>query len=284
MRRVQNITAHITQGPVASSNNTLVGFGDELHMADPAKVERAENGAIKSVPGVFQYYSGPVHSLTPDGTIYFSTSASGNQIGMEAHGIEVEYKEVTVGNARELPEDFYERGFGLRSSPTAMTREDFLHHDRVVSVHYKECEELLLKDMNASTVLPFDYIVRSVGGKRANLKVAGGQGVQGAAIGVHADYSLEGGPKRLTQLAQPPKTNDVRLRSLTPEELARAESGRWCIVNVWRNIRDEPLEKTPLGLLDSTSVTDDDFCCVEQRMVDRTGQNYIPHYNPRHKW
>jgi hypothetical protein len=241
------------------------------------------DGGVVSVPAILQYYSGPVHSLTPDGTIYFSTAADGNQVGMQAHGIEIKYTPVSVRNGRDLSDDFYGRGFSLRSSPTAMSYSDFFHHSKVLSVHFEECEELL-KGMGAAHVLPFDYIVRSVNGKQQGRTVEGGQGVQGPAVGVHADYTLEGAPRRLEQLAEPPKMNDVRTRSLTPAELQRAKQGRWCIINVWRNIRDEPLEKTPLGLLDCTTVRDDDFCCVEQRYVDRTGENYIPHYSERHQW
>jgi hypothetical protein len=205
---------------------------------------------------------------------------------MEAHGIEVENREVTIRNARDMADEFYERGFSLAPSPTDMARSDFFEHDKVVSVHYNECEELLKQRLGAKHVLAFDYIVRSIDGKRANIKISGGSGVQGVASGVHADYTLNGAPRRLVQLSEEPRANDVRLRSLTTEELARATrpEGRWCIVNVWRNIRSEPLEKTPLALLDCTSVEEGDFCCVEQRMVDRTGENYIPHFNPKHKW
>jgi hypothetical protein len=171
-----------------------------------------------------------------------------------------------------MADEFYERGFSLAPSPTDMARSDFFEHDKVVSVHYNECEELLKQRMGAKHVLAFDYIVRSIDGKRANIKISGGSGVQGVASGVHADYTLNGAPRRLVQLSEEPRANDVRLRSLTTEELARAThpEGRWCIVNVWRNIRSEPLEKTPLALLDCTSVEESDFCCVEQRMVDRT--------------
>jgi hypothetical protein len=238
MHRVEHFANHLAVAPTAAGagtgpSATLVGDVNGMVMASASKVKRGDDGAITSVPGVFQYYSGPVRSLTPDGTIYFETASDGNQIGMQAHGIEFEQREVTVGNARDLPDAFYERGFGLAQSPTALQRADFFEHEKVVSVHYKECEELLLKVMNASTVLPFDYIVRSVDGSRANLKVAGGQGVQGVAIGAHADYTIQGAPKRLVQLSEPPRTNDIRLRSLSTEEVNRAQNGRWCIVNVW---------------------------------------------------
>ena len=86
-----------------------------------------------------------------------------------------------------------------------------------------------------------------VQGKQLGVTVEGGQGVQGPATGAHADYTKNGGPRRLLQLAQAPRTNDVRLRSLSEQELADAQNGHWAIVNVWRNIRDEPLEHTPLA-------------------------------------
>merc|ERR1711908_194534 len=151
-----------------------------------------------------------------------------------------------------------------------------------MKIHYPECESLL-QAIGAKHVLPFDYIVRSME-KGGVLQVAGGQGVQPPAAGVHADYTINGGPRRLEQLVGPLKINDVRLRSLSSDELAKAQSGRWCVINVWRNIRDEPLEKTPLAMCDCSSMRDEDMCCLEQRFVDRTGENYIAAHSPRHAW
>merc|ERR1711998_515725 len=104
---------------------------------------------------------------------------------MKAHGFQVGYTEVEVRNARHIQGNtFYERGFALLASPTSLTHDDFFNHDKVVNTHYEECVQLL-KNMGAASVLPFDYIVRSVEGKQIGKQVAGGQGVQGPAPGAH---------------------------------------------------------------------------------------------------
>jgi|ERR1712232_1151113 len=201
-------------------------------------------------------------------------------------GVEMAMKEVTVRSARRLPNEFHKRGFAMYPSPTHLQHEDFFVHDKVVNTLFPECEVLLQSALGASLVLPFDYIVRSMEAKDNDVKIRGGpgQGVQGPAFFLHADYTLNGAPRRLKQLAEAPKTNDNRQRSLTIDELARAGNGHWCFVNVWRNISDRPVAKSPLAVCDSTSVVDSDLCCLEQRYVDRTGENYIAGYNPSHSW
>merc|ERR1719313_2890764 len=106
--------------------------------------------------------------------------------------------EVTIKNARDISDDLFSRGFALRSAPTSLKRDDFLVHERVSTTHFAECEAIL-KSLGASHVLPFDYIVRSVE-QQGKAQVAGGQGVQGVAAGIHADYSINGAPRRLQQL------------------------------------------------------------------------------------
>lgn len=291
MYRATVLNSHILGAPCASEahDESRIERGPgvslvsgKMLLGDSAKVVWAE-GTVASLSAFVKYYCGPTRSLVPTGDIYFSTSTTGNQIGMEAHGIEFLHTEVTVRNARGLPDDFFAKGFTLRRSPTVLRRDDFLVHDKIVQTHYSECEALL-HGMGAAHVLPFDYITRSMVGKQSGLKVAGAQEVQGAATGVHADYTINGAPRRLEQLAGPLKANDLRMRSLSAEQLTKARNGRWCIINVWRNIRDEPVEKTPLAMCDCTTVSDEDICCLEQRFVDRIGENYMPAFSAQHAW
>ena len=37
-------------------------------------------------------------------------------------------------------------------------------------------------------------------------------------------------------------------------------------------------------MCDASTVVDEDLACLEQRMVDRTGENYLVHHNPQQTW
>lgn len=60
--------------------------------------------------------------------------------------------------------------------------------------------------------MAFDHNVRPRGLKRGGVTIDGGNAVQGPAGTVHNDYSVTSAPRRLEQLAAPPKQNDTRAR------------------------------------------------------------------------
>jgi len=234
------------------------------------------------VRALLSFYSGPSRSLVPDGKIFFTTNPNGGQDRTKQQGFEFSKVEVTVHSARQFPGPFDQRSFGMQVSPTSLGYDDFFVHERLINVIFPESEALLKNALGAAVVLPFDYIVRSIPKQKQRVNMSGyDQGVQGVATTMHGDYTLNGAPRRLDQLGSAPKANDVRVRSLSAEEVARAKNGRYCFVNLWRNIRDEPLEKSPLAVCDASTVVDEDLACLEQRMVDRTGENYWAHHNPQ---
>jgi hypothetical protein len=135
--------------------------------------------------------------------------------------------------------------------------------------------------------------VRSAHGKKSRARIGGGQEVQPPAHIVHGDYTLTSAPQRLRDLAAPPGGNDT-LRAFLPDgeslirpalaERALASSGRFAIINAWRNIKAEPVAVHPLALCDAQSVDSGDLVVFEIHYADRVGENYFARHAPRHRW
>ena len=96
------------------------------------------------------------------------------------------------------------------------------------------------------------------------------------------DYTLQSAPDRLEQLASPPSGNDTLKgyipddQPLVPEEsLRRARNGRYAIINIWRNIAEEPVATHPLALCDAQTVNPDELVVFEIHYPDRIGENYF---------
>ncbi|HYC65310.1 MAG TPA: CmcJ/NvfI family oxidoreductase, partial [Reyranellaceae bacterium] len=59
---------------------------------------------------------------------------------------------------------------------------------------------------------------------------------------------------------------------------------RFAEFNVWRSIADDPVEMSPLGLVDSQSIAPRDLAVCDLVYTDRTGEIYQGVYNPDHRW
>ena len=183
-------------------------------------------------------------------------------------------------------------GFELHTCRLTDPGLDFLDHEEVVRTHYPQCAALVREASGARVVAAFDHNVRSAAGKNSKRRIAGGQQVQGPARVVHGDYTLTSAPQRLRDLAQPPTTNDTLRTALGEGEalLDEAEveaalaSGRFAIINVWRNIAQEPVATHPLALCDAASVAPEDLVVFEIHYHDRIGENYFSKHAERHRW
>jgi len=215
----------------------------------------------------------------------------------ELEGVGFDERQVTVRNARPLEGDqrrtVEKNGFELFFRPLAHPDLDFLDHQDVIQKYYRECEQLVQEVTSAARVVAFDHNVRSADGKRHKQRIRGGQAVQGPARIAHGDYTLTSAPERLRRLAQEPCGNDT-LRSaiapgeslLDPAEVEQAigENGRFALINVWRNIADEPVAAHALALCDAQTVTPKDLGVFELHYADRVGENYFSKQDPGHEW
>ena len=245
--------------------------------------------------GAFRYMAPAAESsLYRNGKVLTRRDLDGSDSGFE--GIDLESREMSIVDARDLAPDeqptLAANGFELLDRPTAHPGLDFLDHEAVVRTYYPECVAIMQAATGAATVAAFDHNVRSASGKSDKRRIAGGQQVQGPAHVVHGDYTLTSAPQRMRDLTRPPTLNDTYRTALADGEtlldagaVERAiESGRFALVNLWRNIAPEPVATRPLALCDAETVQPDELVVFEIHYSDRVGENYFAKHNARHRW
>ncbi len=243
--------------------------------------------------GTFNYMSPlATSSLRRNGKVLTRRDVDGSDAGDT--GIDIEKQNKPILDARNADEAFnIERhGFELLDHPLDDASIDFQQHEQVIQHYYPQCIQLVQSATGASHVYAFDHNVRSASGAKRKQRIAGGQQVQGPAHLVHGDYTLTSAPQRLRDLASPPTQNDTYASlvkegdSLIPPEAAEAalNSGRFAIINVWRNIADEPLVTRPLALCNSQTVSPNELVVFEIHYADRIGENYFAKHADQHQW
>jgi hypothetical protein len=249
----------------------------------------------ESTSGIFKYMDASAEpSLYRNGKVLTRRDPDGSDAGWQ--GVSFAELEMPVHNARQLRNEdrctVVANGFELLERPLAGGTIDFFDHEDVVRRYYGQCAEIV-REVTGARAFAFDHNVRSASGKKSQRRIAGGQQVQGPAHVVHGDYTLTSAPQRLRDLTKPPGTNDT-IRSvldegqslIAPEMAERAlrEGGRFAIINVWRNIAEQPVVTHPLALCDARSVQPEDLVVFEIHYQDRIGENYFAKHSPRHRW
>ena len=250
---------------------------------------------MKKSSGFFNYISGNSQSsLFRNGKVLTCRDISGSDAG--SVGIHLEKYEMNVINARDSLSvegiKLDKQGFELFPSKLGKKDIDFFNNQQVIKTYYSHCAELIKEVTGARSVLAFDHNIRSAIGKKSKRMISGGQQVQGPAHIVHGDYTLTSGPERLQQLSKPPGENDT-LRSVlgTSNSLLPIDtmhdalsSGRFAIINLWRNIVIDPVETNPLALCDASTVSPQDLVVFEIHYADRIGENYFAKHSLKHDW
>jgi len=248
-----------------------------------------------SQPGLFNYLDDTVaSSLFRNGEVLTRRDADGSDGDMR--GVDLEEREMIVHNARSMigPErrTVEAHGFELLDRPLNGGKIDFFDHRQVVENYYSQCAALI-EEATGAKAFAFDHNIRSAQGKQSRQRISGGQQVQGPAHVVHGDYTLTSAPQRLTDLAKTPSGNDTLSSILAPgqsliseEMVSRALSpgGRFAIINVWRNIADEPVATHPIALCDGQTVEPEDLVVFEIHYQDRIGENYFAKHETQHRW
>jgi len=259
----------------------------QLRAPGTAGIKRNLNGDVISVHGIFNYQSPFVtRTLVRNGKLYTRRDLKGTDDKIE--GADWSAVEAVVRNARlEEPFTLDVQGFSLHKATTSMAYDDFFVEDTILKRYHAECAETVKRITGATHVIPFDHNLRSVGLQKAAKDIKGGARVQQAAGMVHNDYTLTGGPMRFEQLGQPPKVNDsVKNAGPTLSEavVKAGKEGRWAIINLWRNIRDKPIQCFPLACCDARTSKPEDLCVFEIHYADRVGENYFAVGSPDHRW
>ena len=255
--------------------------------------KQAQTDAVRT--GAVTYLASSVEtSLYRNGKVLVRRNSDGNDTPWE--GTEPDKRQVQIHDARGLAgsqrRTLDANGFELLERPLADLDIDFLDHEQVVRRYYPHCADIVREYAGARIVKAFDHNVRSATGKQGKRRIAGGQQVQGPAQIVHGDYTLTSGPQRLRDLANPPTVNDTYRSQLSEGEtllneadVTRAlDSGRFALINLWRNIAEQPVATYPLALCDAVSVHPDDLVVFEIHYADRVGENYFAKHADAHRW
>ncbi len=259
-----------------------------MGLAERARTDPDRSGAITYMAASAE------SSLYRNGKVLTRRDSSGNDTGWD--GSDTEHRRMPVHDARGLAESQHRtlaaNGFELLHRPLPADDIDFLDHEQVVRRYYPHCVDTVREASGARHVAAFDHNIRSASGSRSRRRIRGGQHVQAPAHIVHGDYTLTSGPQRLRDLARPPAVNDT-YRTLLAEgetlldegDVERAlESGRFAIINLWRNIAREPVAAHPLALCDATTVRPGDLVVFEIHYADRVGENYFAKHADGHRW
>jgi hypothetical protein len=172
--------------------------------------------------------------------------------------------DVRIHNARPYVNDLSldRQAFILTRHDTQV--RDFYDEAELKSAYFAEVESLIKRETGASKVVIFDHTVRT-----ADRAVE--RGLRTPVRSVHNDYTEKSGPRRVRDLL-PPAEAEARLQK------------RFAEYNVWRNIAHEPVEMTPLGLVDAESIAPRDLAVCDLVYADRTGEIYQGVYNADHQW
>lgn len=245
--------------------------------------------------GKFTYLdAGTETSLLRNGKVYTRRDDSGSDsewvgVRFDKRGIPVHDARSFEGPSRHL---LGPNGFELLQRPLNGSGVDFLDNQHVVQTYYPQCEEIIREATGACIVAAFDHNVRSVSGNQSKRRIEGGQQVQPPLHMVHGDYTMTSAPQRLRDLTRAPTGNDTyRLAlkegaALLDKDLVDQEidTGRFAIINLWRNIVEEPVMTNPLALCDAARVSPEDLVVFEIHYADRIGENYYAKFSDQHQW
>jgi len=269
-----------TDGCGAGINGIGRAWGVEV-----GRVPRPQPG--ESVTAALTYQGdGVPRSLDPSGKVYTIRDGAGSDT--EYFGCDFARRDVQMTNGRGKRFTLDEHGFTLVDD--VREHVDYGDEQQILETYYPACAELVRKTLGAKEAYAFDHNVRSDKLKGATKYLKGGNAVQGPLFFVHNDYSRASAPRRVRDLATPPKFNDTLRKVLgerpliDPHRVDDLLAGRFAIVNVWRNIKKTPLQRLPLGLCDGSSVPKNDIVTFEIRYKDRVGENYFAGKSDGHRW
>ncbi len=184
---------------------------------------------------------------------------------------EYDARAMRVTDARSLlaAPSVHKEGFELRDAPSDV--RDFTDEEAIATVYYEEMADLACRVTGGTRAYVFDHLVRKREAGRPALSFGRrGKHQQPSSNGrVHNDYTEESGAKRL--------------RLVTKDADAAASAGHYSIVNIWRSIAG-PIVDTPLGVIDSRTVSAADLVAGEVRYPGRTGEIYLLTHSARHRW
>ena len=186
---------------------------------------------------------------------------------------------VYIRNAREgVAASLEATGFELRKQVTQCS--DFLDPAAVASTYYPEVETVVKEATGCARVIVFDHTVRETGASSLNVLSETSQAAA-PVMRVHTDYTHESAPRRVQDLTQRESYTGVRL---SQDECDNILSSRFCFINVWKSVTEEPAVRCPLAVCDARTVDYSRAITYEMHFPDRIGSNFALEPSPEHKW
>ena len=198
------------------------------------------------------------HAVNEENDYFMSVDPKNNEVLPK-----VDTTEVTLCDPRDGGNlKFSDCGLEYATYPTKVAQfGDFLENSEK-DIYFEEIEKLLRSKLeNVSEVFVFDYTIRS--NKMENRK---------PARHVHVDYTNSSAEKRMRDML-----GDERADEWLKDE------GHFGIINVWRPL-DHPVEKDPLGFIDPSTVTSDDWHVMKIGRTNRVGVILGVEHREKHKW
>eukprot|EP00931_Biecheleriopsis_adriatica_P006680 TRINITY_DN108045_c0_g1_i1.p1 TRINITY_DN108045_c0_g1~~TRINITY_DN108045_c0_g1_i1.p1 ORF type:complete len:380 (-),score=70.44 TRINITY_DN108045_c0_g1_i1:27-1166(-) len=171
---------------------------------------------------------------------------------------------------------------------------DFYNEKEICKDYYPQCERLVKKVTGAAKVHAFYHTVRShpsISGARERQKR--GFPVEAPAASVHVDYSKACAARLVRQFGKAPhQWQDPRpLLGFKPLlDIAETDeyimgNKRWAIINVWRNLSSEPVQRTPVALCVGTSASLDDIVTFQTKVGRfQSKEYYFAAHSENHDW
>lgn len=247
-----------------------------LHCEGYADTGKPQLGAATDlgVSAVLQYIRPSPHPLQ------LVRDTNGRDSGVPTE--EVEPTNVFVHNGRRRDCMVDREGFQLIQSTLTPANVNFLDGMTVVSTYYPDCEALL------RSVLGEDVLVKAFDHNVRMAEPSDDAKIQKPIGLVHGDYTEVSAPRRLMDLAKPPKINDVLRESPLQQSWVDEciQNGRrFSLINVWRSIdRVHAIESDPLACATVDSVDRSHLRTLQIHYADRIGENYLVTPSEEHEW
>ena len=191
---------------------------------------------------------------------------------------EHEQHSVYLRNARGIEATLETTGFELRKQATECT--NFFDSSAVATIYYPEVEALVRHCTGCGDVIVFDHTIRESGATGLNVLSETSQAAA-PVLRVHTDYTHDSAPRRVRDLVRSESYTGTKL---SEENCDQILNSRYCFINVWKSIAEEPALRCPLAVCDAKSVDYSKAIKYEMHFPDRIGSNYALEFSPEHKW
>ena len=192
----------------------------------------------------------------------YQASIGGAEARLELAG-DYQKKLVDILNGRELQESFSidKQGFSLIQHTT--TVENLYDAESGRKKYEAECKEIVINATGADSAYVFDHTFRSGDSKLREEKLS-----REPTTVIHNDYTPNSAPQRL--------------RDFMGSDTDKLMDKPFCIVNLWRPIKE--VRSFPLAVCDAQSVSPEALVYAERRSKNRIGEIIVVRFDPRQRW